>query len=328
MRQPNFAFFLPRHLCAPALALYFALASLAIPCQAQHTARKSAHLPVSTRRFMLEKEGEKFFLESLSPAEKRIEIPKEWLIPPGIEREEDYPVDPFQYDRHVTSFPIGNGEIGLRFSSFDDMKEGSMAVAEGRDVFLIYDPKTGKIRPGLDLGTTKDRVAYRGCFHAHMVHLVISDANNDGLTDIGAIQEEIWCPEIPENDDESGDDSSDDTSVEKRRLPAELIHTIERHVYQQHLVTWYLYTPEGWKPNPEPEWIPQTYSELPLTGIVISPVDFVASVLWRTYDPKSWTDPPMYMPAYRKALMGSEQAGKKSKPAVGQAPLGRRRSER
>jgi hypothetical protein len=300
------------HACWPTLALSLVFAGSSTPSFAQQDIAKDHAIAVSTHQFTLQREGDNFFLQPLPLAAKhpRIAIPKDWLVPPhDTDDEEDTsPVDPFNYDRRVTSFPIGNGAIGLRFSSFDAMTEGSMAAAEGRDVFLIYDPSEGRLRPGgFDLGITKERYRVDGCFRAQMVHLLVADANKDGLADIGAVKEEIWCPEIGEDEDEVPD-----VPAEQKKLPSELTNIVETHLYQQHNVIWYLYTPQGWKLDPDQTGMLDTFSELPLTGIVLSPVDFVGEVRWHSLDPKSWVDRPGYVPTYRKKLIAEGPRGFKN----------------
>ena len=298
-RWPTLALFL---VCAATLSL------------AQKNPVKPKPIPVSTHKFALQKEGDSFFLQPLpsTPQQPRIAIPREWLIPKEDEATDDpadsSPVDPFNYDRHVTSFPIGNGEIGLRFSSFDAMTDGSMQLAQGKDVFLIYSPTSGKLRPGgFDLGITKERIWGRGCFHAHMVHLLVGDSNEDGLTDIGVVKEEIWCPEVGDEPEDEEDPST--AKAPEKKLPPELENITATHLYQQHNPIWYVYTPQGWKLDLTQAGTPENHSELPLTGIVLSPVDYVASRIWRSYDPKSWIDPPRYMPAYRKNLIAGPPPG-------------------
>ena len=174
----------------PAVILFLVFAGGSkVPAIGQQKVVKHNAIAVATRQFALQRESDNFFLQRLPLASKypRIAIPRDWLVPPHETDDDEDPdlVNAFNYDRHVTSFPIGNREIGLRFSSFDAMTEGSLALAEGRDMFLIYDPSEGKLRPGgFDLGITKERYWVDGCFRAQMAHLVIADANGDDLTDI------------------------------------------------------------------------------------------------------------------------------------------------
>ena len=240
---------------------------------------------VSTDRFSLLTEKNQFFL--LPAGGKRIPIEREWVIPSQAEKDEaESAVSSFHYDHQVTSFPIGDGKIGIQLSSYDIMPDGSMRGAAGRDVFLIYNPATGTLSPGhVDLGITKGRVRAEGCFSAQMTHFLISDVNQDGLVDIGTVNEEIRCPE--------GDDS------------------LEGPFYQQHEIHWYLYTSHGWEREADVSGWPDHYTELPLIGMDMSPVDFVGQVVWRSADPLTWGNRHQYLPEYRKRLIASE-ARKKS----------------
>jgi len=249
-------------------------------------------IAISTDQFQLLIEGKRFLLQSIAAVKRQqLTIPRDWLIPPQDEKdEEEVPVSSFRFDHRVTSFPIGNGEIGIRLSSFDMMKEGSMQGAAGRDVFLIYDPAAEKLRRGnIDLGITKERFFGEGCWYARMVHLIVSDVNNDGYADIGTIKEEIQCPEGQEK--------------------------WEGDSYEQHPLHWYLFTSDGWKREEDDSGWPDAYAELPLIGIEISPVDFVGQGLWRSADPSSWKSPPRYLPNYRKQLIADEHH-RESKPPL------------
>jgi hypothetical protein len=251
-------------------------------CRAQQVTGKHP-IVISIDRFQLLTEGKQFFLQPMSAAKaQRLPIPRDWLIPPQEEKdEEEEPVSSFRYDHRVTSFPIGNGEVGIRLSSYDMMTEGSMGAATGRDVFLIYDPAAEKLRPGhVDLGVTKERIWDQGCWYARMVHFLVSDVNQDGFADIGTIKEEIHCPE--------GEEAWEGDS------------------YEQHPLHWYLYTADGWKREEDDSGWPDHYAELPLVGMEKSPVDFVGQVLWRSPDPSSWKSPPRYLPTYRKKLIADE----------------------
>jgi hypothetical protein len=244
---------------------------------------------ISNDRFSLSNEKGQFFLLSGSGGEPgRMPVPREWLIPPQEEKDEaESAVSSFHYDHQVTSFPIGNGKIGIHLSSYDIMPAGSMQGAAGRDVFLIYDPATGALSSGhVDLGITKERFRADGCFSAQMAHFLISDINQDGFADIGIVKEEIRCPE--------GEDST------------------EGPFYVQHAIHWYQYTSSGWVREAEDAGWPDRYTELPLIGMDISPVDFVGQVVWRSPDPSAWGNPHLYVPEYRKKLIASE-AHKKSK---------------
>lgn len=264
---------------------------------------------ISTDQFTLLRENEQYSLSFHSPeGTQSIPIAAEWLAPPEeLAQEEGQPFSSVLYSKHVNSFPIGNGEIALHFSSFDMMTEGSMMGAGGRDVFLIFSLADNSLRPGLiSLGMTKERAREGGCFHALMTHFLIADANDDGNLDIGIVKEEIDCP-----DEEDGSN---------------------RPSYVQHALHWYLFTPEGWKKEEASSWT-DDYAELPLVEISLSPVDFVGVFLWGTFDSSKWMSPPTYTPAYRKKLLqeekrkspaspaGSTPVKPKSKPPVPEQPI-------
>jgi len=246
---------------------------------------------ISTDQFTLLRENEQYSLSFRSPeGTQSIPISTEWLAPPEeLAQEEGQPFSSILYSKHVTSFPIGNGEIALHFSSFDMMTEGSMMGAGGRDVFLIFNPADTSLRPGLiNLGITKERAREGGCFHALMTHFLIADANADGNLDVGIVKEEIDCP-----DEEDGSN---------------------RPSYEQHVLHWYLFTPEGWKKEEESSWT-DDYVELPLVEVSLSPVDFVGLFLWGTFDSSKWMSPPTYTPAYRKKLLQEERRKSSASPA-------------
>ena len=90
----------------------------------------------------------------------RVPIPRDWLIPPQEGKDEEVNcVSSFHYDMEVSSFPIGNGRMGLHISSYAIQEEGSAQAAAGRDVFLIFDPASSDVFRGrIDRGVTKERV--------------------------------------------------------------------------------------------------------------------------------------------------------------------------
>jgi hypothetical protein len=79
-------------------------------------------------------------------------------------------------------FAIGDGRTGLHISSYAVQVGGSAQAASGRDVFLIFDPKTLEVRKGgVRRGITKGRLTDRGCFAAKSEHYLIGDIHRDGL---------------------------------------------------------------------------------------------------------------------------------------------------
>ena len=181
----------------------------------------------------------------------------------------------FQYgQQNVSSFPIGNGQIGLHLSSYATQHEGSAQAAAGRDVFLIFDPRSsGIFRGGIERGISKQRVRSQGCFSAAAEHYFLADINHDGLTNIGVIKEEIQCSERAH------------TNVDRVVGP----------FYNQHAVVWYVFKDNSWKLDPSvsgkfPDSDPKTQqaSELPLIGMEKTPVDFVGCTVWQSCDKRKW----------------------------------------
>lgn len=266
--------------------------------------RRQQAYQVSTDRFRLLIEGSQFFLSYGSNRQAlRIPIRREWLIPPAEEKREEnegFPLfSSFLYDSHVTSFDIGNGEIGLQFSSYYIHPEGSINLGIGRDVFLIFNPADSSLHPGLaDLGVTKEREWDAGCFRAIMHHFVIGDVNGDGLVDIGIVKEEIQCP---------GDG---DIGLVKEKCPGEDDDWYgSRARYLQHPLRWYVFSADRWEPDDTGG--AKRFIQLPLIGMTSSPVEFAAAINWRTYDPAKWFYPPEFIPSYREKMIENETKDRK-----------------
>lgn len=238
------------------------------------------------------KRGKGYFLRcTVRESRSDIGIPRDWLIPPEDEAaEKEYGVDSFVYDPEVTTFPIGNGKLGLRLSSFAMQESGSGGQAAGRDIFLVLDPSSMKlIRGGLDLGITKSRSRGDGCFQAKATHFVVHDIDRDGLADLGVISEKLECEEDPETG--------------MWRLGP---------YFRQDAVKWYLYKDSGWKLDPLLSGMPAfDFIELPLVRITMSPLDYAAYSTWRTYDPARWKSKRpqehIFVPAYRRALIEKDR---------------------
>jgi hypothetical protein len=95
------------------------------------------------------------------------------------EEEGNY-VSSFQYGEEVWAFPIGNGQTGLHLSSYAIQKEGSAQAAAGKDIFLVFDPRSSRIfRGGIERGVTKERVRSQGCFSASAESYFVGDIDAD-----------------------------------------------------------------------------------------------------------------------------------------------------
>jgi hypothetical protein len=194
--------------------------------------------------------------------DERLIIPLEWLIPPDEVQEDDQSyVSSFDYDKHVTSFQIGDGRIGLHLSSYKIQEGGSANAAAGRDVFLVFDPiNTNLYRGGLKLGITKSRVRSMGCPFATFYFFVIGDINHDGLIDIGATKEEVWC--------------------EWRYDEEKDIDKLFGPFYEKRPIQWYIYSDAHWKYEPsfKGQYPHTNYLTLPLINLAKSPVDFIREI--------------------------------------------------
>jgi hypothetical protein len=251
---------------------------------------ESGPADISSLHFKLLTERTHFILQlDLPEGEKKLAIPRAWLVPPDRHVDADY-VSSVVYSTQVTSFPIGNGKIGLHLSSFDWQKDGSAHATAGRDVFLIYDAKSSTLARGnLYLGITKKTLQDSGCWTAEMAHFLLADVNHDGLTDIGVIKENIFC----------GPEDSDGI--------------IGPQFYEQHPIRWYVYTRVGWNEDTNYSGkLPEKYSELPLIGVDRGTVDSFAARVWPSSDPAEWTsqkgEAPKFVPSYRRELMHAEES--------------------
>jgi hypothetical protein len=217
---------------------------------------------IETSRYQFSESNKKLFL--ILPDNKRISIPREWLYPPeDLEEDEGSYVSSFRYSEQVTTFFVDKGLVGIHFSSWDDMPAGagSAMAGAGRDVFLIYNTETQQIHQGIvDLGITKDRVRSMGCFFATFHDFVVGDVNNDGLTDIGVVLEEIGCKE-------------DSIEQQKKSLKVE-------PYFIKHPIQWYVFQKNTWGKSTRYRGVrpEKTMRNLPLIGLIKSPTDFIREV--------------------------------------------------
>ncbi|HUV59856.1 MAG TPA: hypothetical protein VMW09_07060 [Desulfatiglandales bacterium] len=207
-------------------------------------------------QFKLQSNDTNFILQIISNNDhKLIAIPNIWLIP--LRDDENSYVSSLNYDKNVTSFQIGKSKIGIHISSYEIQKQGSAQASAGRDVFLVYDMKNNQIHPGIiDLGITKERYRSMGIFSSSNSKFLISDINHDGLRDIGIIKEVFKCTPLLYQSNISDDDM----------LP-----------YEQYPIQWYIFDKNFWKYHErfDGNLALIEHKELPLIGLVKSPVDFV-----------------------------------------------------
>jgi hypothetical protein len=106
---------LPIRFLVCALLLQGTIRSLAGQVPARSDPPTGRNLTIRTNRFVLRSKGQTFFLQLGSPAGlQRLSIPRDWLIPPLAEQEEEeMPVSSFKYDREVTSSPSATERSGF-----------------------------------------------------------------------------------------------------------------------------------------------------------------------------------------------------------------------
>ena len=236
-------------------------------CLSQNSIQGPQKPVFSIDQFSLLPRPRDFALQFVSNGKrKQIPVPRDWLVPPDEEKaEEDNYVSSFNYGTQVQSFSIGNGRIGLHLSSFDSTREGTSMAAAGRDVFLIFDPRSLKIFPGkLTSNVTKERVRTEGCLSAANEHYYIADVNGDGLADIGVVREVLQCIEKSDG-------------------------WITGPFYAQDPIGWYVLKENAWIVDPGYSGkLPEKVQDVPLMGIGRSPVDFVGCGISQSCDRAQW----------------------------------------
>lgn len=235
------------------IPVFLLIAAVCAPCLCAGPSAFQAHASRSPAQFKLVRNRRSFSLAFTSKGvTKQIVIPRQWLVPPKEEADEELNafVLSFNYDSEVQSFEIGDGRIGLHLSSFESGDEGSSRAAAGRDVFLLFDPKTLELREGgIRRGITKARVMDRRCFAANSEHYLIADIDGDGSTDIGVVQEELQCIENSDG-------------------------WMSGPFYKKFPVAWYVLRKNLWTPESHYDGqMPTRYRELPLIGMACSTIE-------------------------------------------------------
>ena len=234
------------------LAVLFACVPFTVASAAQHHTQSTIQ-KMQTAQYRLLRRARQFSLKVLQErGTKEVRIPREWLVPEKEEAEEesDSFVSSFNYDPQVQSIAVGDGRVGLHISSYAFLVGGSAQAAAGRDVFLIFNPKTLELREGgIRRGITKARVRDRGCFAAKSERYLIGDIDGDGLTDVGVVVGELQCIEKSDG-------------------------WLAGPFYKESPVTWYVLHANGWMPDPHYDGqAPTPHYDLPLIGMACGPLD-------------------------------------------------------
>lgn len=157
---------------------------------AMHVSATAPYANVDTLTYVLKWEDTSYRLKNTQTG-KLYEIPKSQLKPP-VEDEEQGPQLELTYGPRVTAVPAGKGLVCLQVSSYEIAKGGSMALAEGYDVFLLLDTAVNRLLPGVfHLGQTRGRYRSMGYFEATDTHFYISRPSSNEVCRIGIRTETI-----------------------------------------------------------------------------------------------------------------------------------------
>jgi len=185
-----------------------------------------------------------------------IYFPQVWLKASFKKKDMEKYVSLNKFDQQVTAFKITSNIIGFHLSSYEVQKSGSSQTAVGQDIFLVHIISNQTTFKGIDnLGATKRRQRLPGCFSATHSGFLLSDMDNDGNIDIGIMKEELIC----------------------KRLKNTEADVMEGPYYKQHPIRWYIFDKNGWVYYSmfDRRFPAMSYWELPLIGIMKSPIDYV-----------------------------------------------------
>lgn len=225
---------------------------------ASHASTQDAWTGFDETGFRLVISGESCFLHR--GEEEPLRVPRDWLFPPEEVRAEadllGY-VTAFKWLPEVTAFPVGDGRVGLHLSSYAIQESGSARAAAGRDLFLIWDPAAEEpLRRGFEIKRSKGRIRLGGCMQSYHHRFYAGDVDCDRRLDLGVKEERTDCR------------AEGDTGPE----------------YAHHHVgplRWHPLTDAGWEYHEAfDRRLPcRGLRELPLPGLVMSPVDFALSLV-------------------------------------------------
>ena len=226
--------------------------------------------------FTLEDEGSRRVLSS--PAHGDYELDHN-----DDQRVEDY-IDINQWEHKVISFTIEPSILGIYISSYDIQERGSQQAAGGQDRFMVLDLRSGKLnQDGLDLGKTKQRYRFMGMDYATSHNIYLADVNQNGLLDIGVMQEDItWY-----------------------REDSEFCPVREGPFYCTKPTRWFIFSINGWheSQNTKKKLTEMGAVKIPLIGITKTPVDYTRDVYGNQVKPcpseKRWTS---YKERYERCM--------------------------
>lgn len=150
----------------------------------------SRYADVDTATYTIRLEGTQYLLQNRRDG-KTYTIPQSQLAPPA-DKPELAPELELRYGPGVMAFDAGKGMTGLYLTSYEVSDGGSLALAEGYDVFLMLNKATDHILPDVwRLGRTRGRHKFMGCMEANYTHLYLSCPFIDNYRLIGMREETV-----------------------------------------------------------------------------------------------------------------------------------------
>ncbi len=238
--------------CRPAPSQQ-AAASVTVPSSVDTaSARNPATAYFDTLGFRLYPTEKGFSLRQLKTG-KNYDFPYAWLKPPKGTGTEDNEDGLMQYDSLVTVFPLGENLVGVHLSSYDISTGGSMALAQGLDVFLAVDTVQQKVLPDvLHLGITKQRSKFMGYLDAEYTHFLIRRFPGAPFYSLGTFQEKVYVKRSDE------------------------LTSVQGPFYEQTPLRWYVFDRKKWQYDPAlDKYLPLgPGGELPMISLVMTPVEW------------------------------------------------------
>lgn len=151
----------------------------------------SRYADVDTVTYLLHSEDARYVLKNKRSGQT-YNIPRAQLEPP-VEHEDMGPQLDLKYGPRVTAFTAGKGMVGLHLSSYEIAEGGSLALAEGYDLFMMLDTVANRLLPGLlQLGQTSGRHKGMGFFEANYTHFYVSYPSANEVCRIGTRAEKVY----------------------------------------------------------------------------------------------------------------------------------------
>lgn len=169
------------------------------------------------------------------------------VLPLSAEEDMD---DLMDFDSTVAVFGIGGRFLVAQLSSYT-ISRGSLALAQGTDVFLTLDTVQRRVLPQpLHFGVSKQRYRSLGYMEASCHHFLLSPFREEPYLCLGAFQERIYVER-----------SDDDV-------------TVNGPFYEQTPTRWFVFDGEHWNYRAVYEKRLPLGVELPLIGLVMTPVEY------------------------------------------------------